>query len=288
MKRMLSYGAVAFACCLLLAQPARAAFDSTINVKVGDTVRFFDSPSLPRAGNGGPFLGAINAPFSNSWAAYCVESGGDLTTEYINFTPNNDRTATNYAYKVGSISANIASATNNVVTGAAKYLYYAAAHGLLNGHTNDATSNARLQDAIWSLVIRGTVGGPVNSIPNNNFAEVLKVAAGNEDIVGTAANFRKQAVDFFNNNNLAALAAANRIYVVNPVTLNANGDVVANHQSMVFEVPEPASLVVWSVLAGSAAGLTVARRKRRNAAAGRWSDESRSAIFAVVDKCEQH
>jgi hypothetical protein len=280
---MLSYGAVAFACCLLLAQPARAAFDTTINVKVGDTVRFFDSPSLPRTGSGGPFLGAINAPFSNSWAAYCVESGTPPTTEYINFTPNNNPLSNSYAYKVGSITANIASATGNIVTGAAKFLYYAAGHGFSIGTTynpNSASDNAELQEAIWSLVIAGNSPNynpndvnPANYTPGNLYTYLGGVS-------GKAANYRNWAIGNLN------LNLASRINVLNPVTLNAQGQVIANHQSMLYEVPEPASLVVWSVLAGSAAGLTVARRKRRNAPAGRWSAESRSAIFAVVDKCE--
>ena len=45
-------------------------------------------------------------------------------------------------------------------------------------------------------------------------------------------------------------------------------------------VPEPASLVVWSVLAGGAAGLAV--RRRRKASQGRWSPEAREAIFDIV------
>ena len=47
-------------------------------------------------------------------------------------------------------------------------------------------------------------------------------------------------------------------------------------------VPEPASLVVWSVLAGSAAGLAVCRR-RRAAAKGRWSNETGEATLEVIN-----
>lgn len=47
-------------------------------------------------------------------------------------------------------------------------------------------------------------------------------------------------------------------------------------------VPEPASLIVWSVLAGGTAGFAVAG-KRRRATAGRWSHENRDAILAVIE-----
>jgi hypothetical protein len=47
-------------------------------------------------------------------------------------------------------------------------------------------------------------------------------------------------------------------------------------------VPEPASLVVWSVLAGGAAGFAVSRKRRRQALQGRWSPETRDAILEVI------
>jgi len=48
-------------------------------------------------------------------------------------------------------------------------------------------------------------------------------------------------------------------------------------------VPEPASLVIWSILAGGSASLAVAR-KRRQGAGPRWSPENREAILAVIAK----
>ncbi len=46
-------------------------------------------------------------------------------------------------------------------------------------------------------------------------------------------------------------------------------------------VPEPASLVIWSLLAGGSASLAVAR-KRRQGSGPRWSRENREAILAAV------
>lgn len=48
-------------------------------------------------------------------------------------------------------------------------------------------------------------------------------------------------------------------------------------------VPEPAGIVVWSALAGTSAAVVVARSQRRRAARGRWTDENRSAILAIID-----
>lgn len=48
-------------------------------------------------------------------------------------------------------------------------------------------------------------------------------------------------------------------------------------------VPEPASLVVWSLLAGGSAGLAVAR-KRQQRSGPRWSRENRDAILAMIQE----
>ena len=53
-------------------------------------------------------------------------------------------------------------------------------------------------------------------------------------------------------------------------------------------VPEPGSLVVWSVLAAGSAGLAAARRRRRRATGVRWSTERREAILAVIDGRPSH
>ncbi len=158
MKRMLSFGAVAFACCLLLAQPSRAAVDIQVNPSVGNVVEFY--PTSPGGGNGGgPFLGKIGA---DTWRTFCVEADGGLET--INLEP------TGTVYKVRSISANVAAATGNVVTQAAKFLYYAYGHGMLTGsvptYTDTSANNTALQLAICSLVIKRAPTAPINPVGN--------------------------------------------------------------------------------------------------------------------------
>jgi hypothetical protein len=47
-------------------------------------------------------------------------------------------------------------------------------------------------------------------------------------------------------------------------------------------VPEPASIAVWGIVSGLAAGAASWRKQKRGRAAGRWSDKDRAAIYNVV------
>jgi hypothetical protein len=47
-------------------------------------------------------------------------------------------------------------------------------------------------------------------------------------------------------------------------------------------VPEPASIAVWGIVSGLAAGAASWRKQKRGRSAGRWSDEDRTAIYKVV------
>jgi hypothetical protein len=188
------------------------------------------------------------------------------------------------AYTVKSIAANVATATGNVVTEAGKYLYYAAGHGLLSNYNPlSASDNAQLQDAIWSLVIKGDSPNynPSDVNPSNYAYGNVYTYLSSPNVVapaaGTAGDYRNFAVGAIA--NAEALAFADRIFVLNPAQTLTGPEA----QSMVFEVPEPASIAVWSVLAGGAAGLSVVKRRRHKIANGRWDDEARHAIFAVVD-----
>jgi len=80
---------------------------------------------------------------------------------------------------------------------------------------------------------------------------------------------------------------ATDIPVTGPVylgfTVNCANDVIWEPIRLPSDlIPEPASLLIWSVVGGlGAAG--VALKRRRQAKAGRWSDENRQAIFEVVE-----
>ncbi len=155
--------------------------------------------------------------------------------------------------------------------------------------TTDSIASA-YQNAIWAGMTTTQFAMPTILGPIANPTSVKFAGENNIDIkaIGNAQGLGISWAHFLasswggSTDPSVKLAYTNGYKVMNLQTDNGT-----NRQDMLI-VPEPASLVVWSVLAGSAAGLTVARRKRRNAPAGRWSNESRSAIFAVVDKCEQH
>jgi len=58
-----------------------------------------------------------------------------------------------------------------------------------------------------------------------------------------------------------------------------NGDTA----TMDLATPEPASLIAWSLIGATAAGLSVWRRRRRGATRMPWSAENRQAIREIVD-----
>jgi len=72
------------------------------------------------------------------------------------------------------------------------------------------------------------------------------------------------------------------------INLQTTGGAAAQDQFIAplasLGVPEPASIVVWSMLAGSAARFGVARKRRKQAPAGRWSEDNRQAIFAMIER----
>jgi len=49
-------------------------------------------------------------------------------------------------------------------------------------------------------------------------------------------------------------------------------------------IPEPASVVIWSVLGAGAAAGGLALRRRRAPARGHWSEENRKAIFEIIEQ----
>ncbi len=49
-------------------------------------------------------------------------------------------------------------------------------------------------------------------------------------------------------------------------------------------IPEPATLIIWSLLGAGAAGLGVWRRRRWGATGAHWTEENRQAIRQIVDR----
>jgi len=224
-----------------------------------------------RQGSGGPFLGRLASsqaglPTStNTWYTFCVETDGG--SEEISLgNPN----AVNYAttlgpdYRVVSTSQYVATATQNTVTNAAKYIYYAYGHdllaGMLAGYTNTAAKNELVQKAIWSLVVKTDGSADPNDYSDvyNNSGEAywLNIGSIGSGAAGTIRELREAAIAAVG--NAANLALAARIQILNPDnTFPAEG---VQLQSMLYEIPEAATIVVWSML--GLIGMAAGRRQR--------------------------
>ncbi len=71
------------------------------------------------------------------------------------------------------------------------------------------------------------------------------------------------------------------------LTLVDGSSVTADLEAAGAGVPEPASVIVWSLLGGSWIGLGVYRRRRRGRFTERatpWSEESRTAIHQIIER----
>jgi hypothetical protein len=211
---------------------------------VGDKIQFSDREGY---GRGGEF-GVVNAlaPTTELFRTFCVEE-----TEFLNFGPLfNVVGITNDAVKGSeTVSDPISSET--------KYLFWQFANGSLSNydymsstpeHNLDADA---LQNAIWSLE------GETASI---NIQTGL---------------WRTEAIN--------AVAAGPGIWDANVKVLNltwsSDGSLA---QDVLVTVPEPATIIIWSLLgAGGWLGMSVSRRRRP---VGRqpWSPENRQAIHELL------
>ncbi len=224
-----------FVCLGLLSANVRADL-----LQVGDTIRFNDGPGFGGPVGGGEFQ--VDKKVGSSWSndifrTFCVE-----LTEHISF---------NTAYKVGGISTKTV-ATNMSLTKEVAVLYSEFmskstnffGSGVTYDYTNptqhdkDATS---LQEAIWSLM-----GWSTGNYSGFNFVLDAK-----------ALQFIAAAQNFVANNSAAANDAFAHVRILNVVDANGN-----NKQDQLYMVPEPTSLLVWSVIGLVVATTSVSRRRQ--------------------------
>lgn len=258
MKRIIPFF-VAVACCCLLSASALGSIDIGLNPLpvAGDFVKF-DGGAF-RQGSGGPFLGTLAttgpglATSTNKWFTFCVEADGGSETIGLGST-----------YRVASTSQYVATATQNTVTNAAKYLYYAYGHDLLTSmlgsYVNTAAMNEQVQIAIWSLVVKTNGAADPNDYTDTytGASETYWLNVGN--LSAAASTLRAAAITALTTdaNAAANLALAARIRVINPdSTFPPAGE---QAQSMLYEVPEATTILVWSVL--GLIGVIGGRRQR--------------------------
>jgi hypothetical protein len=248
----------------LVACPAVGAITHYANPYVGQKVVFNYAPD-PGGNSGGPFVGTLYNPVA-TWTTFCVEA--DDHDEL--FTPDAQ-------YVVNNISPTTATASGNYVTDEAKWLYYESLHdpSQLPGYVpGNSSSDTELQEAIWAGVLGGGSSGKQLSDPSNSSPTPL------DPII--AGGWYADAVTAVTKYPDGPWVTS--VWVLNPDT-STNPEDSPQVQSMLYEVvPEPATMIVWSLLgAASWLGMSVVRKGRR---VGRqpWSPEARSAILEIVER----
>lgn len=190
--------------------------------------------------------GVAPANFKGKFVTFCVE-GGNYSSgiEYV----NPDQTY----YKVGSLTDNVAWETKNVITDGAKWLYRQYLDGTLSSFNGSAADMGALQRAIWSLT---TLSDNVTFLVTLGASETK------------AKLYRKLVTDPVSSGGAGigqyqVTSGAYGIGVMNPHRIDTKtGAVVAkNVQSFLYEVPEPAAVIAWSVL--GLVGVGLIRRSRR-------------------------
>jgi len=244
--------------------------------------RIFEDNRSVAAQTGDWVNGANNTPANASaiktFLTFCLEKNEHITPGTYNTTGGD---------KVDIAAFNIKSMnTGRFLSGYTAWVYDSFLKSSFDA-TNAAANPAAMiayQNAIWAGLSNSQTPTFAAHTPGTNVrinGENSSYNLENATLVGLGISYSQFLSSGWGGN----VEATQLTYTNGYRALNLKSDNGSPMQDMIM-VPEPASLVVWSVLAGSAAGLTVARRRRQNAPAGRWSNESRSAIFAVVDKCE--
>jgi hypothetical protein len=236
MKKITTLFMVVATLLFMVVCPAFGSINIFISPHDLDTVSFKAS-GISGGNSGGPFLGTLNN--SSQWYTFCVESDGHV--EYF---------AENVPYKVLNTSLNTATGSGNIVTNAAKWLYWmygtdwsAFSVGGYN-YTDTFDDKTSLQLAIWHGVENPT-GTP------------LAISAYNTDLQAKKW-FATATAAVSDPNNLPSFL--NAVRVMNPGYYSGT----TQAQSMLYAIPEPASIIVWSLIATVCwLGVTAWRRRAR-------------------------
>jgi hypothetical protein len=233
-------------------QPATASL-LLRDPQLGDTVTFWDGGDS----SGGPFTAQITysgGTTTTKWSTFCVEKN-----EWIHV---NDGTK----YKMdpdGPWTERQTVAKQNWVTDEAKWLFHEYNSGALSAY-----NGSRVQDAIWYYTHAGSEGGL--SLWDGVSGRTSPQVAADWVLINLAHNTMPNGWD------------SSDVRILNPYL---EGNYGGNHaQSCLYEVPEPATIIVWSLLgAASWLGMRVVRRGRP---VGRqqWSPESRAAIYEIISR----
>jgi hypothetical protein len=250
MKKYTTLSMVLASLLLVVTFPAFGSINIYLNPTVGDTVSFSGHGSAVFYYNGGgyyggPFTGTLNN--TTNWSTFCVEADGG--EELINLGTS---------YTVLNLDPHIALKSNNYVSDVTKLLYWEYGHNALPATVPSWNVND-LQLAIWHGVWMG--GNSNNPLIMYSNAACTVDAYLNDP---AALALYGAASGLLNSSNAAvkalAQSEADSIWVLNP---GIKGQSTQN-QSQLYEIPEPASIIVWSLIATvSCLGVTVWRRRAR-------------------------
>ncbi len=273
--------------------------------------------------NGGPFTLYYDLDHTRSQGPgnYVNPAGFSSVDQFQTFCVEyNEEFSPGTVYDVKSITDGSLQ-TGRDLTGYAAWVYKTYLDNIANITTN--SEKAMFQAAIWGGMVNpsavaGTIAGEIGSHTTSEWANAPATwysgaisppldgsnnldlnATAFSDVLGDATvdisydTFLGQmstwsAGAYANNDDSnAALLFTNGYHILNL----SNTTNTAKVQDMIvspantLSVPEPASIVVWSLLAGGAAGVGVSRRRRNKLpAAGRWSEGDRNAIFAIIQR----
>ena len=250
-----------------------------VDPQIGDGIKF---NRLGAPNGGGPFR-ALLTPESVVWETYCVEDGNGTASESV---------SSGVTYTVESVASNPATKSGNFVSDYSKWLYYMAQANptQLSGYSNTLAWKMSLQAAIWHGVYHnyGTLLSPdYQSLTSTAGGLGAYYSAGAIALWTQATNFALSGVasgSLLPSSSTADMGSwvnSSYVNIVNPIDATSK-----SVQSMLYltpdaheAVPEPVSLIVWSVIGAGAAGMVLRPRRSR----ARWSAENRQAIHAVFE-----
>jgi hypothetical protein len=211
--------------------------------------------------DGGPFTATVG---TNSFLTFCVE-----TTEY--FYPGDN-------YLVQSVSAYTASDSGNTVASQAEWLYaqyrlanagqpYNAPGGIILNNTLNPNAGADVQAVVWAMTTNG--GGDPGQPSSGTLIDPASLTGDAQtiydDIVGRPLASNSVSVGVFNpipapgtpEYPSGADYAQSMLYLSSEASYTPVGD-------FPNPVPEPTTIVVWTLLGG--VGITLAKWRRKRAA----------------------
>jgi hypothetical protein len=277
MKKLLLFAALVSAFAASDALGAVVAHDDISMAKINNAGGTF-------ANNGGPFTATVyddngRPQGPGSW----VGASPSALTSFLTFCVEVSNT---FSYGTHYDIAAVAVESVNggkFLTGYAAWVYNEV---LTSGLSAVASANKEYYEtaqlAIWAGMTAAAGGSPGSAGSEYVTANITNNGGDGTGVFNTY-NF---GLNDFTASGWGPLTELNGYMVMN---IQDNGG--GFHQDMFLgrpegplaAVPEPASIVVWSVLAGGAAGFAV-RKRRQRGPAGRWNPEDRQAILSVIER----